>query len=88
MLKGVQLVPNGVKLTFSGSASSTYQIERASALQINGTVWTNIGSVTTDAAGLGEFTDPNPPPGQGFYRAVSTLTGTQNMPARDPAKHQ
>ena len=70
-LTGIQLMPNGINITFSASASHTYQIERTSALQNGGTAWTNIGSATTDAAGLGEFTDSAPPLGQAFYRTVS-----------------
>jgi hypothetical protein len=70
-LTGIQVVSNGIKLTFSASANYTYQIERASALQNGGTAWTNIGSATTDAVGQGEFTDTNPPLVQGFYRTVS-----------------
>jgi len=71
MLTGIQVLPNGIKLTFSASANRTYQIERASALQNSGTVWTNVGSVTTDSAGQGQFTDINPPPAQGYYRTAS-----------------
>jgi hypothetical protein len=70
-LTGIQVVPNGIKLTFSASTNYTYQIQRASALPNSGTAWTNIGSATTDAAGRGEFTDTNPPPTQGYYRTVS-----------------
>src|SRR5262249_10200823 len=70
-LTGLQAVPNGIQLTFSASPGATYQIERASGLQSSGTVWTNIGSATTDASGQGKFTDTNPPATQGYYRTVS-----------------
>jgi hypothetical protein len=70
-LTKIQAVPNGIKITFTGSAGQTYQIQRAAALLNNGTVWTNIGSARTDAGGQGEFTDTSAPAGQGFYRAVS-----------------
>jgi len=70
-LTGIQVVPNGIKITFSATANYTYQIQSASGLQYSGTAWKNIGSATTDAAGQGEFTDTNPPLGQGFYRTVS-----------------
>jgi hypothetical protein len=70
-LTGIQVVPIGINVTFSASASNTYQIERTSALQNDGTSWTNIGSASTDAAGQGEFTDTAPPLGQAFYRTVS-----------------
>jgi hypothetical protein len=55
----------------SGRAASTYAVERAAGLQNAGTVWTKIGTTTTDNAGQGEFTDTNPPAGQGYYRTVS-----------------
>jgi hypothetical protein len=70
-LTGIQLMPNGIKVTFSATAGYTYQIERALALQNSGMVWTNIGSATTDATGQGLFTDTNPRPVQGYYRTVS-----------------
>jgi hypothetical protein len=70
-LTGIQLVPDGIKLTLSASANHTYQIERAAALQNGGMAWTNIGSATTDATGQGEFTDTEAPVAQGFYRTVS-----------------
>jgi hypothetical protein len=69
-LTGIQAVPNGIKIIFTGSAGQAYQIERAAALKISGTVWTNIGSATADAAGQGEFTDTSAPGAQGYYRAV------------------
>jgi len=79
-LTGIQVVPNGIKISFTGSAGQTYQIVRASALLNSGTVWTNIGSATTDAAGKGEFTDTYAPPTHSFYRAVSP--DPQPAPAR------
>ena len=71
VLKGIKAGSGWVKLAFSGSAASTYAVERAASLQSVGTVWTNIGSVATDASGQGEFTDTNPTAGQGYYRTVS-----------------
>jgi hypothetical protein len=64
-------VSEGIKVTFAGGANSTYQIQRAVALQPSGTVWTNIGSATTDSAGNGQFIDTNPPQAQGYYRTAS-----------------
>ena len=58
-------------LTFSGNAGSTYRIQRAAALQNSQTLWEDVGSATTDDVGHGEFTDTNPPSGQGYYRTVS-----------------
>jgi hypothetical protein len=71
VMTGISTVPNGIRITFTGNAGFTYQVERAAALQAGGTVWEKIGTATTDNAGQGEFTDTNPTPSQGFYRAVS-----------------
>jgi subtilisin-like proprotein convertase family protein len=71
VLKGITAVSGGFRLTFSGSAASIYTVERAASLQNVGTVWTKIGTATTDKAGQGEFTDTNPPAVQGYYRTVS-----------------
>ncbi len=71
MLTAIQVVPNGIKITFTGSAGYTYQVQRAETLQAGGTVWQTIGKATTDSAGRGEFTDTNPPAEQGYYRTVS-----------------
>jgi subtilisin-like proprotein convertase family protein len=71
VLRGITAGMDGIKLTFSASPGYTYQIERASSLQNSGTVWTNIGTATTDASGQGEFTDSNPPATQAYYRTVS-----------------
>ena len=60
-----------ISLTFTGAPNQTYQIHRAPALQLGLIDWTSIGSATTDAAGQGQFTDSNPPLGQGFYRTSS-----------------
>src|SRR5262249_48424906 len=43
-LTGIQPVPNGMRITFAGSAGQTYRIERSVTLQLNGTIWTDIGS--------------------------------------------
>jgi hypothetical protein len=81
-LTGIRVVPNGIKISFTGSAGQTYQIVRASELLNSGTVWTSIGSATTDAAGNGEFTDTNALPTHAFYRAVSLEPNPQPAPAR------
>jgi hypothetical protein len=70
-LTGIRAVLNGIKITFTGSAGQVYEIQRATALQDSETIWTNIGSARTDAAGQGEFTDTSAPAAHGFYRAVS-----------------
>ena len=71
VLRGITAGSSGVRLTFSGSAASTYAIERATSLQSVGSVWIKIGTTTTDQSGQGEFTDTNPPASQGYYRTVS-----------------
>jgi hypothetical protein len=71
LLTGLQALPNGVRITLKGSAASTYQIQRAVALQVTGTVWETIGTATTDSTGHGEFTDTNPPQAHAFYRTAS-----------------
>jgi hypothetical protein len=53
---------------------------RASELLNSETVWTSIGSATTDATGNGEFTDTSALPTHAFYRAVSP--DPQPAPAR------
>jgi len=70
VLTGITAVAGKVRLTFTGSAGSTYQVERAASLQPGATVWTQVGTATTDQAGQGVFTDTNPPAGQGYYRAA------------------
>jgi hypothetical protein len=71
VMTGIGVVSDGIKITFAGSPNSAYQIQRAAALQSSETVWTDIGSATTDSAGNGQFTDTNPPQSQGYYRTVS-----------------
>jgi hypothetical protein len=71
IMTSLRSVSSGVKITFTGSAGRTFQVERAAALQARSTVWETIGTATTDSVGQGEFTDTNPPSGQGYYRAVS-----------------
>jgi hypothetical protein len=70
-LTAITGVPDGVKITFTGSPGYTYQILHAAALHNDGTAWEPVGMATTDAVGQGEFTDRNPTTGQGYYRAVS-----------------
>jgi hypothetical protein len=69
-ITGIWSVPNGIKITFTSSAGSTCQVQRAAVLQASGTVWQTVGTATTDSAGQGEFTDANPPSGQGYYRTA------------------
>jgi hypothetical protein len=72
VMTGIRSVPNGIKINFSGgSAGRTYQVERTSTLQANGTIWETVGTATTDSIGQGEFIDTTRPGGQSYYRAVS-----------------
>jgi hypothetical protein len=68
LLIGIQALPEGIKIEFTGASNHTYQVQRALALQ---TGWTNIGSATTDASGHGEFTDTNPAADHAFYRTMT-----------------
>jgi len=70
VLTGINVAPNGVSITFTGTAGYTYQIQRTAALQDGTAVWEEVGTATTDGAGLGGFTDTNPLPASGFYRTV------------------
>ena len=54
----------------TSTPSYTYHIERTAALPEAGTVWEDLGSATTDGTGVGGFTDSNPLPDRGFYRAA------------------
>jgi hypothetical protein len=69
-LTGISPVTNGLRITFSGQPNFSYHVERTTALQATGAVWQDLGPATTDNAGKGEFTDPNPPAGQAYYRTV------------------
>ncbi len=57
----------GVKrLSFTGIPGRVYGIQRSSNL----TGWTQIGTTTAPQDGSVTYDDPNPLPGQGFYRIV------------------
>ena len=70
-ITSINAVGGAISLTFTGAPNQTYQIHRAPALQLGAIAWTSIGSATTDASGQGQFTDNNPPLGQGYYRTAS-----------------
>jgi hypothetical protein len=68
-------ITNGQPMVFfAGMPGSQYMVQRSTDL-IN---WTNLDGrsgttnsiITTSAAGVWTFTDPNPPEGSAFYRAV------------------
>jgi len=54
-------------MNFAGYADRTYTIERAESLE---GPWITVASITVDRNGLGTFTDPDPPAGNAYYRAV------------------
>jgi hypothetical protein len=81
-LTGITSVPGGIKITFTGSADYAYQIHRAAALENGNPNWVQVGLATTDAEGLGEFTDLNPTAGQGYYRAVRVEQGQKGLQSR------
>jgi hypothetical protein len=56
-----------VQIRFTGKASTAFTVQRVAGLP--GT-WTALGTVTTDAAGLGTYTDSAPPANAAFYRVV------------------
>jgi hypothetical protein len=84
-LTQITLSAGTVTLTLTGSPNSTYQIQRTAgldagslnpiqrtaALEPGSLSWQQVGTTTTDGTGVGRFTDTNPPPVQGYYRAVS-----------------
>jgi hypothetical protein len=61
------IVNGGFQLNFSGYAGATYTLQRAESLA---GPWVDLGSSTVDDSGNGTLLDPNPPPGNAFYRAV------------------
>ena len=66
---GFALVPEGVRLRFSGIPGRTYDVQRANALDGS---WTTIGSVTApDDNDVTGYIDNDPVAGAAFYR-VST----------------
>ncbi len=70
ILTRVAMSANQVLLSFTAIAGYTYHVERASSVVNGGSDWTDFGSATTDGTGSGQFIDPSPMPGHGFYRVV------------------
>jgi len=60
--------PTSVQVKFTGKVSSSYTVQRATALTGS---WSSLGDVTTDGTGLGTYTDNAPPAGGAFYRVLS-----------------
>jgi hypothetical protein len=57
--------PGSVQVLFTGSASTTYTVLRAST--VTGP-YSPVGSAMTGGGGTGSFTDNAPLPGAAFYR--------------------
>lgn len=53
----------------SGLSTATYRLERTSSL--SPASWSTVDTQTTDVNGAATFTDPAPPAGQAFYRALT-----------------
>jgi hypothetical protein len=68
MITGISTVAGGMKVTFSGAPLQGYHVERANVLSGDGTGWSDLGSVTTDESGQGEYIDSSAPADQAFYR--------------------
>ena len=65
-ITGLTPVDQGIQITLTGPAGSTYQVQRTLILSVPS--WETIGTTTTDSLGNAVFTDVNPPASQAFYR--------------------
>jgi hypothetical protein len=70
VISRILLATNSAVLTFTGIAGYTYHIERSASISSAGSVWVDIGTVTTDGGGNAQFVDSNPISGKGFYHIV------------------
>jgi hypothetical protein len=66
---GTTFETNACTMTFTGTAGADWWVLRAT--NILGP-WAPVGQVAIAGNGTGLFTDPNPPPGAGFYQTRST----------------
>jgi hypothetical protein len=57
-----------VTLNFTGVANTTYGLQFSSTLSSSS--WSNIGPVTTNGTGVGQYVDSSHPSGTGFYRLI------------------
>jgi hypothetical protein len=57
-----------VTLNFTGVPSTTYGVQFSSALSSG--AWSNIGPVTTNGTGVGQYVDSSHSSGAGFYRLI------------------
>lgn len=54
-----------VQIRFTGKPATAFSVQRVAGLPGS---WVTVGTVTTDATGLGTYTDSNPPANAAFYR--------------------
>lgn len=59
---------SGARLNLSGIPKRNYQVQRA--IMLDGS-WTTLETIAASNDGLGEYFDPAPPEGIGFYRLFS-----------------
>lgn len=62
-----KLAGNQMRIRYTGSPGLSYAFQRSTNL-VN---WTTLQTLTSGANGAVEYTDPNPPAGQAFYRIAT-----------------
>jgi hypothetical protein len=71
IVTGLFIQTNGVRIVCSGVSGLTYHVERSHDLAVPGpSGWTDLGTVTMDNSGAGEFVDHSAPADKAFYRVV------------------
>ncbi|MCL5096483.1 MAG: hypothetical protein M1608_02905 [Candidatus Omnitrophica bacterium] len=69
-LVAYRLVDCKPTMTFAGVPSYSYVVQRTQDLP-GAPVWTDLTTTNAPANGLFQFTDPNPPGGNLYYRAIN-----------------
>jgi uncharacterized repeat protein (TIGR03803 family) len=75
----LSVTPEGVSFTLTGPPGRSFTIERASSP--NGP-WNEVATLPMPFSGWNEFLDPDPLPGQAFYRTVIPSEGVTNYTRR------
>ena len=65
---GLTALADGWRLTFAGVSGRSYRVQRSATA--NGE-WSTATTIVMPASGVASYDDHNPPPGTGFYRAVT-----------------
>jgi hypothetical protein len=65
---GIANSAGNVTLNFTGVPNTTYGVQFSSTLSSSS--WSNIGPVTTNGTGVGQYVDSAHPSGSGFYRLI------------------